>query len=98
MMSANNVVICEDRKALSEKTAELWIEIAKKAVAGNGRCTVALSGGSTPRSLFELMETPQWSSRIDWQKSQIFWGDERYVPPDHPDSNFGMANKALLSK
>jgi 6-phosphogluconolactonase len=73
------------------------VDIVRASVAANGTCTLALSGGSTPRSLFELLARPTFAEQISWQDVQVFWGDERHVPPDHPDSNFRMANEALLS-
>jgi len=69
---------------------------AKQSIAARGRFTIALSGGSTPRSLFTLMAS---SARdFPWPQTFFFWGDERHVPPDHADSNYRMANETLLSK
>src|ERR1700736_3218371 len=68
---------------------------ASSAVRANGRFVVALSGGSTPKSLYNLLAT---KPAIPWDKICFFWGDERHVPPDHPDSNYRMAHEALLSK
>jgi 6-phosphogluconolactonase len=59
---------------------------------------VALSGGSTPKVIYELLATPAWSQKNDWKKIHFFWGDERGVPADHPDSNYRMTKQALLSK
>ena len=67
----------------------------REAVRANGRFTVALSGGSTPKTLYSLLAT---KPDIPWDKIYFFWGDERHVPPDHPESNYRMANEALLSK
>src|SRR6185437_16586742 len=58
--------------------------------------TVALSGGSTPRLMFQIL-AEQFRERVDWSTIQFFWSDERHVPPDHPESNYRMANEALLS-
>jgi 6-phosphogluconolactonase len=60
--------------------------------------TVALAGGSTPRRLYELLARPPFVGRIPWDNVELFFGDERAVPPDHPDSNFGMVSRALLAK
>lgn len=68
---------------------------ASQAVAARGRFTVALSGGSTPRALYSLLAT---RTDIPWDRICFFWGDERHVPPDHPDSNYRMVQEALLSK
>lgn len=67
------------------------------ATAGAGRpFTVALSGGSTPRLLYETLAAPGYKDRIPWPRTYLFWGDERYVAPDHPDSNYRMVKAALL--
>ena len=92
------LIISRDREALNLAAAEFWKRIAASSIAQHGRFSVALSGGSTPRSLFELLAQPPWSASLPWAKTHVFWGDERCVPADHPDSNFGMTHKALLSK
>ncbi len=73
------------------------IHAASDAVAQRGRFTIALSGGSTPRSLFTLIAANA-SSTLPWGQMFFFWGDERHVPPDDPDSNYRMAKETLLSK
>src|SRR5436309_15910545 len=92
------LIISRDRDALNLAAAELWKRVASSAIAQRGRFSIALSGGSTPRSLFDLLAQPPWNSSLPWAKTHVFWGDERCVPPDHPDSNYRMANQALLSK
>jgi len=92
------LIVSRDRDALNLAAAEFWKKIALNSIAQRGRFSVALSGGSTPRSLFELLAQPPWNPALPWAKTHVFWGDERSVPPDHPSSNFGMTNKALLSK
>ena len=77
--------------------AEEFVNQATGTVRANGRFTVALSGGSTPRSLFSLLATT-FRDQLPWDKMFFFWGDERHVPPDHPESNYRMAYEALLSK
>jgi 6-phosphogluconolactonase len=72
------------------------VDAARGAVAARGEFTIALSGGSTPRLLYELLATPAISSDLPWQDVHVFWGDERHVPPDHPESNYRMAREALL--
>src|SRR5207248_7872337 len=64
-----------------------------------GGAALALTGGSTPDVLYQLLADPDrpWRARIDWLRLHVFWGDEREVPPDHPESNFGLANRLLLS-
>jgi len=97
-MPQPNIVICSDREALNRKTAQLLVQLTGQAIVTNRRATLALSGGSTPKSLYELLATAEWRERIEWANLHLFLGDERYVPPDHPDSNFGMASKAMISK
>src|SRR6202035_5590500 len=75
-----------------------WCELAKAAGAQGRNFSVALSGGSTPKALYELLSTPEYSGRVDWKKTLLFLGDERCVAHDHPDSNYGMVKSALLSK
>jgi 6-phosphogluconolactonase len=65
--------------------------LARQSIANQGFFTVALSGGSTPKKLYEQLLLPNRAYKINWSKVKIFWSDERVVPPDHPDSNYGMA-------
>jgi len=80
---------------LSRQIADAMVAIVDDAVRRRGRCTVALSGGNTPRTLYGLLAS-EFSERIPWTHVQIFWGDERYVPADHADSNYRMARETLL--
>jgi len=77
--------------------AEEVVRAANHAVAERGRFTIALSGGSTPRNLFNLLATNA-RTVLPWDRMFFFWGDERHVPPTDPDSNYRMADEALLSK
>lgn len=78
--------------------AEFILHCAENAIASKGSFTVALSGGSTPKRLYELLASPVWRERIPWSKIEFFWGDERYVPPTDTSSNYRMTNEAMLSK
>jgi 6-phosphogluconolactonase len=91
------VRIAETREQLFALAAAEFITRAHAAVDQRGRFTVALSGGSTPRGLYNLLAEMKPGS-IPWDKIYFFWGDERHVPPDHPESNYRMAREALLSK
>ncbi len=82
---------------LFQAAAEEVIRSATDAVAQRGRFTIALSGGSTPRNLYTLIAANA-STTLPWDQMFFFWGDERHVPPDSPDSNYRMAKEALLSK
>ena len=93
------VVILPDAAALTRRAAEEFLNTANEAVARKGSFTVALAGGSTPRALYSMLaDDPALRSKMPWGKIHFFFGDERHVPPDHPDSNFHMANEALFSK
>jgi 6-phosphogluconolactonase len=83
--------------ALCEIVAKRIVESAKTAVDANGIFHLALSGGSTPKGVFQRLATPEFDARIDWHKTHIWFGDERCVPADHSDSNYRMADQALLS-
>lgn len=82
---------------LFQAAAEEFVNRAHAAVRERGRFCVALSGGSTPRGLFSLLVSGKFPD-IPWDRTFVFWGDERHVPPDHPDSNYRMTKEALLSK
>jgi 6-phosphogluconolactonase len=82
---------------LFQAAAEEVIRNATDAVAQRGRFTIALSGGSTPKNLYTLIAANA-STTLPWNQMFFFWGDERHVPPDSPDSNYRMAQEALLSK
>src|SRR5690348_2323652 len=88
--------IVPDQTALYLAGAELFIAAAKASVAHSGRFSVALSGGNTPRGVH--MELAQQRDAVPWDKVFVFFGDERTVPPDHPDSNYRMAKESLLSR
>lgn len=96
--SEPDIIVSEDREALNREAASRFVAIAERAIAERGRFMVALSGGSTPKALFELLSTDEWRSKVDWSRTHLFWGDERFVPKDHADSNYRMTNEALLSK
>jgi 6-phosphogluconolactonase len=82
---------------LFSAAAEEVVRSATDAINQRGRFTIALSGGSTPKSLFNLLATNARNT-LPWDKMFFFWGDERHVPPSDPDSNYRMANEAMLSK
>ena len=82
---------------LFEAAAEVVVHTATDAVEQRGRFTIALSGGSTPKSLFNLLATNA-RTVLPWDRMFFFWGDERHVPPTDPDSNYRMAEEAMLSK
>lgn len=87
-----------DLQALSRAAADFFVQLSSTSVSEKGRFSVALTGGSTPRPLYHLLTSPEFMERIDWSCVHLFWGDERCVPPEHPDSNYRMADDALLSQ
>jgi len=93
-----NFMIFDTLDELSFNAAETFIELASEAVDRHGRFVLALSGGSTPRRMFELLAESKNMNRILWDRTFIFWGDDRAVPPDHEWSNYRMAREALLSR
>jgi 6-phosphogluconolactonase len=82
---------------LFQAAAQQFVELANESIRNRGRFVVALSGGSTPKGLYALL-AEKFASAVDWKKAFFVWGDERHVPPDHPESNFRMAHEAMLSK
>jgi 6-phosphogluconolactonase len=90
------VRIVSDESELARIGAELFARCSREAVSRRGRFSVALSGGSTPKRMLELLASPQMLGRIPWKSTDVFWGDERMVPLDHPESNFRMAWETLL--
>lgn len=87
-----------DPAALARRAAQYFTEMAGEAVAGRGRARIAISGGSTPKAAFELLADPNqpWRWRMPWEQLDLYWVDERAVPPDHADSNYRMIREALL--
>ncbi|WOD38063.1 6-phosphogluconolactonase [Nodosilinea sp. E11] len=93
-MTAPLIEILADKPALVQRALTLTVEAIHAAVADHGYCTLALAGGSTPKPLYMGLAKQD----LPWDKIYIFWGDERYVPVDHPDSNAGMAKAAWLDQ
>jgi len=92
------VRILPDGKAIASRAAQIFVEAANAAARERGVFTVALAGGSTPKTLYGLLAGEPFRSQLPWDKLSLFFGDERHVPPDHQDSNFRMASEALISK
>jgi 6-phosphogluconolactonase len=97
--SKPSVRIVADAEELAREGAGIFIARVQEALREKETCTVVLAGGSTPRGLYSLLAGDEsFRARVRWGKIDFFWGDERQVPPDHPESNFRMANEMLLSK
>lgn len=87
-----------DGRALSKNAALLFIACFEKAVSEKGFFSALLSGGATPLQLYFLLASKEYSGRVQWEKTHFFWGDERCVPPESPESNFNAARQSLLSR
>lgn len=85
-----------DVPGLLQATARFLRDKTKEVLSSNAYCSIALSGGNTPRSLYQLMASDPIRREIPWEKLRFFFGDERFVPHDHPDSNFRMATESLF--
>ena len=90
--------IRETPDAVAREAANRFVSIVGSAIERDGIARVALSGGSTPSMVYPLLLAPVRRDAIDWSAVEFFWGDERAVPPDHPDSNFGVAYGTFISQ
>ena len=90
------IVTLPEPRALAEEAARRFVTLAAEAVGQRGRFAVALAGGSTPAELYRLLAQTPYREQVDWNRTAVFFGDERCVPPDHAWSNYGMARAALL--
>ena len=97
-MTDRIVRVFADAEAVSRAAAQEFVRCAGEAIAARGRFAVALSGGSTPRRLYQLLAAEPFRSQVDWSRVDFFWGDERCVPPDDRASNYHMAREAMLDR
>jgi 6-phosphogluconolactonase len=93
-----NIFIYKDIISLSWAAAEMFSKVAEHAIEERDQLLVALSGGSTPIKLFRFLAGSPFAGSLNWGKMHFFWCDERLVPPDHPESNFGQAFEMLFSQ
>jgi 6-phosphogluconolactonase len=96
--SPPEIRIVEDVDALARAAAEEFAHATDDAIRARAGASVALSGGSTPRHLYRALASDAYRDRIAWERIHFFFGDERHAPPEDPESNFGIADEALLSK
>lgn len=87
-----------DPGAVAVATADRFVATARAAIDERGVFRIALSGGGTPTRVYPLLLEPERRDTVDWSRVEFFWGDERAVPPDHPESNFGVAYQVLISQ
>ncbi len=95
---AHFVRVFDDAEAIARAAVETFARLAHEAIEERGTFSVALSGGTTPRRVYELLASDEQRERVQWPKVHVFFGDERAVPPDHAESNYRMASEALLSR
>lgn len=93
-----SVLIYPDNDALSHAAARHIVQLANESIVTHGRFTLALSGGSTPKTLYSLLGSEPYRSQINWALVEIFWSDERCVPPESEESNFHLAQETLLQQ
>jgi 6-phosphogluconolactonase len=88
--------IYPDPQGLAQAAADYIVKHSTEAIAARGRFLIALAGGNTPRATYAALATEPYASRVDWSNVHVFWSDERSVSPDHPESNYRMAQETLL--
>lgn len=93
-----NVLVCRDAREVAAEAASRFVCAALRSTAARGRFVAAIPGGWSPRATFEMLATPEFAREIPWEKTHIFFTDERAVSPDHEDSNYRLARDLLLSK
>jgi len=98
MLERQTLIVPGDKETTIAYCVDHLIKIAHESIRDHGQFYIALSGGSTPKAIYERLTTPPFSFEIDWSKVFLFWSDERSVPPSHPDSNYRMAMEAGLNK
>ncbi len=90
--------VFQNIEVLAGGAAGYILSAMQETLAVQDRFAMMLSGGSTPRAVYTLLASSPYKQAVDWSQVHIFWGDERCVPPDHPDSNYRMAGEVLISK
>jgi 6-phosphogluconolactonase len=90
------VLLCPDVEAVARQAARFFVEWAWQAIAKDSRFCVALSGGKTPETFYKILATQDFRTQVDWPRVHIFWSDERPVPPESSESNYGLARRELL--
>src|SRR6266478_9872345 len=99
MTTNQEVRIFADANSIAQTAAAEFLQAARESISEKGSFSVALAGGSTPKSLYGLLASnPLLQAKVPWDKIQFFFGDERHVPPDHAESNFRMASEAMFSR
>ena len=97
-MTRVQIKVLQNPAELVQAAAERFVASAVEAIRTHGRFRVALSGGTTPKSLYTLLSTDRYAARVDWSRVHVFWGDERCVPPADPMSNYRMVRETLIDQ
>jgi len=98
VFSSQKLVVAADGDDLSRKGADFLLQAIRKSMGDQDRFSIALSGGTTPRPMYRRFSRPPYLSAIPWQDIHVFWVDERMVPFEHPDSNYGAAREDFLAR
>jgi 6-phosphogluconolactonase len=98
MNNLQNVIVLDSPEDVAKAGAERFLTYTQTAIHDHGLFSVALAGGNTPRRMYQLLASDSFKNEIKWNNVHLFFGDERCVPPDHPDSNYRLANEALISR
>ena len=96
--TVGRIVVHDDALDLARAVAEEFVARSTQAVRERGRFSVALTGGSSPRDAYRLLGEREFADRIPWRDVHLFWGDDRVVPPAHPRSNFGLAQRLFIAR
>jgi 6-phosphogluconolactonase len=97
-MPDREIIFCEYDDDVADAAAQIIFDAQREAIDERGVFRIALSGGSTPQKLYQLLASGEWKNEMAWENWEIFWSDERAVPPTDENSNYKLANDALLSK
>jgi 6-phosphogluconolactonase len=97
-MTTPEIKVLPDPQSVANEAANRIVRLAADSMADREKFSIILCGGTTPKALYELLATDDFAQKINWPRVHVFFGDERCVPPDHPDSNYHMAREALLGK
>jgi 6-phosphogluconolactonase len=96
MPASPEILVCQPGQDWLDNACRLFRDSTDQAIRSRGSCIVALSGGSTPKALYGALTSSEWRIQCQWERMIFLFGDERGVPPDHPDSNYGLALEALF--
>jgi 6-phosphogluconolactonase len=91
-----DVYVYDSAEEVTRVAADAFVAVVAGVLADRATARVALAGGSTPKAMYRLLASPAYRERVEWRRLEIYFGDERCVPPEHADSNYRMAREALL--